>query len=178
MTYNLELSNLNCDVPKETKIRLLKEILGYTDEEATHIANESIKTIAINLTMEQVELIAKPFLEYDINVYMPNGEDYDDSFLDELGEPKEHYYDEPVIGCDHLIDPYTPYPEYPSNEEDEEEPIIQSHTKPSVECPYCHSTDTKKITNTSKVVHTALFGIWSIGRNAKNYHCNHCGADF
>lgn len=47
-----------------------------------------------------------------------------------------------------------------------------------VECPYCHSTNTKKITNTSKAVHTALFGIFSMGRNSKNFHCNKCGSDF
>ena len=47
-----------------------------------------------------------------------------------------------------------------------------------VECPYCHSTNTKKITNTSKAIHTALFGIFSMGRNRKNYHCNKCGSDF
>lgn len=47
-----------------------------------------------------------------------------------------------------------------------------------VECPYCHATNVKKITNTSKAVHTAVFGIFSIGRNSKNYHCNKCGADF
>lgn len=46
------------------------------------------------------------------------------------------------------------------------------------DCPYCHSTDTKKITNTSKVIHTALFGVFSMGRNSKNYHCNNCGSDF
>lgn len=47
-----------------------------------------------------------------------------------------------------------------------------------VECPYCHATNVKKITNTSKAVHTAMFGIFSIGRNSKNFHCNSCGADF
>lgn len=51
-------------------------------------------------------------------------------------------------------------------------------SKLTVECPYCHSTDTKKITNTSKAVHTAVFGIFSIGRNSKNFHCNKCGSDF
>ena len=51
-------------------------------------------------------------------------------------------------------------------------------SKPTVECPYCHSTDTKKITNTSKAVHTALFGVFSVSRNSKNYHCNNCGSDF
>lgn len=55
---------------------------------------------------------------------------------------------------------------------------IQDPTEPTVECPYCHSTNTSKITNTSKAVHTALFGIFSMGRNSKNFHCNKCGADF
>ncbi len=50
--------------------------------------------------------------------------------------------------------------------------------KYGVECPYCHATNVKKITNTSKAVHTALFGIFSIGRNSKNYHCNNCNSDF
>ena len=48
----------------------------------------------------------------------------------------------------------------------------------TITCPYCHSTDTKKITNTSKAVHTALFGIFSISRNGKQWHCNNCGSDF
>ena len=47
-----------------------------------------------------------------------------------------------------------------------------------VECPYCHATNVKRITTTSKAVHTAIFGIFSMGRNAKNYHCNHCNSDF
>ncbi len=49
---------------------------------------------------------------------------------------------------------------------------------PTVECPYCHSTNTKKITATSKAVHTSLFGIFSVSRNSKQFHCNSCGADF
>ncbi len=47
-----------------------------------------------------------------------------------------------------------------------------------VECPYCHATNVKRITNTSKALHTAVFGIFSMGRNAKNFHCNHCNSDF
>lgn len=31
---------------------------------------------------------------------------------------------------------------------------------------------------TSKVVHTAFFGIFSMGRNVKQWHCNSCGSDF
>lgn len=47
-----------------------------------------------------------------------------------------------------------------------------------VECPYCHATNVKKITNTSKAVHTAIFGIFSMGKNSKNFHCNKCNSDF
>ena len=55
---------------------------------------------------------------------------------------------------------------------------IQDPTKPIISCPYCHSTDTKKITNTSKAVHTAIFGIFSLSRNSKQFHCNTCNSDF
>lgn len=47
-----------------------------------------------------------------------------------------------------------------------------------VACPYCKATNVKKITNTSKAVHTALFGIFSVGRNSKQWHCTRCGSDF
>lgn len=50
--------------------------------------------------------------------------------------------------------------------------------KSIVECPYCHSANTKKITNTSKAVHIALFGIFSMSRNSKQWHCNNCNSDF
>lgn len=55
---------------------------------------------------------------------------------------------------------------------------IKDPTKPTITCPYCHSTDTKKITVTSKVMHTALFGVFSMGRNSKQWHCDHCNSDF
>ena len=47
-----------------------------------------------------------------------------------------------------------------------------------ISCPYCKATNVKKISSTSKAVHTALFGIFSISRNSKQWHCNHCGSDF
>ena len=49
---------------------------------------------------------------------------------------------------------------------------------PVIECPYCHSTKTKKISTMSKVAHTAVFGIYGMGRNSKEWHCNSCGSDF
>ena len=47
-----------------------------------------------------------------------------------------------------------------------------------VECPYCHATNVKKITTVSKALHTALFGVFSVSRNSKEFHCNHCNSDF
>lgn len=46
------------------------------------------------------------------------------------------------------------------------------------ECPYCKSRSTKKISGLSKAGSVALFGIFSISRNSKQWHCNNCGADF
>jgi len=47
-----------------------------------------------------------------------------------------------------------------------------------VVCPNCKATNVRKITIANKAVHTSIFGIWSMGRNTKNYHCDHCGSDF
>ncbi len=48
---------------------------------------------------------------------------------------------------------------------------------PLVYCPYCNSVNTSKITTTSKVVNTALFGIFGTKRH-KQWHCNQCNSDF
>jgi len=50
--------------------------------------------------------------------------------------------------------------------------------KKCVRCPYCHSTNTKKISTTSKVGSVALFGIFAIGKVSKQWHCNNCKSDF
>ena len=48
---------------------------------------------------------------------------------------------------------------------------------PIVTCPYCSSVNTSKISTTSKVVNTAIFGIFGTKRH-KQWHCNQCGSDF
>lgn len=50
-------------------------------------------------------------------------------------------------------------------------------TNKTVECPYCHSLNTKKISTTSKVVDTAVWGIFGTKRY-KQWHCNQCNSDF
>lgn len=46
------------------------------------------------------------------------------------------------------------------------------------ECPYCHSHNTSKITTSSKVAHTVVFGVFSMSRNSKQWHCNNCKSNF
>lgn len=53
-----------------------------------------------------------------------------------------------------------------------------SYKNPKVECPYCHSTNTKKISGVSKAGKIAAFGIFSIGKVTKQWHCNNCKSDF
>ncbi|WP_181005363.1 zinc ribbon domain-containing protein [Clostridium sp. 3-3] len=52
---------------------------------------------------------------------------------------------------------------------------IEEAKKP--ECPYCHSHNTTKITATTKVVNTAMFGIFGQKRKHQ-WHCNSCKSDF
>ena len=54
----------------------------------------------------------------------------------------------------------------------------QKSNKPTVECPYCHSTNTKKISGLSKAGSVALFGVFAMGKVSKEWHCNNCNSDF
>ena len=49
--------------------------------------------------------------------------------------------------------------------------------KPSVTCPYCNSTDCKKLGAISRGVSFGLFGFGS-GKIGKQWHCNSCKSDF
>jgi Zn ribbon nucleic-acid-binding protein len=50
--------------------------------------------------------------------------------------------------------------------------------KPTITCPYCHSTNTKKISGLSKAAGIAAFGVFALGRSTKQWHCNNCKSDF
>lgn len=46
-----------------------------------------------------------------------------------------------------------------------------------LKCPTCQSTNLKKISTTSKVMNTAMFGIFGTKRH-KTFHCNNCGYEW
>lgn len=69
--------------------------------------------------------------------------------------------------------PTTFTPKYPLKNRNE-----LNNNSSKVECPYCHSTDTKKISGMSKAGAVALFGIFALSKASKQWHCNKCGSDF
>lgn len=62
-----------------------------------------------------------------------------------------------------------------------EESNVTTYNKPkqeiNVECPYCHSENTKKISTTAKIINTAIFGPFG-SKRFKEWHCNECDSDF
>lgn len=66
-----------------------------------------------------------------------------------------------------------------AREDYEKEVAVQEYKyRNNAECPYCHSKNTKKISNISKAGSVALFGVFAIGKVSKQWHCNNCGSDF
>ena len=49
---------------------------------------------------------------------------------------------------------------------------------PTVSCPYCQSTNCKKISGLSKAGSVAMWGIFALGKTTKQWHCNNCKSDF
>lgn len=159
--------------------KLLSEVLGYSNEEIKILESERFgRNIANNLTIEQAKEISKIFCDNDFQIYLNDGTGVDGVIAwKELGidwdddPPKDHYCDKPLVSKDQLADLSIPKKIDP--------PIKETlfNTKPTIECPYCHSTDTKKISTTSKVVSTAIWGFFSTKR-FKEWHCNKCNSDF
>lgn len=57
-------------------------------------------------------------------------------------------------------------------------PTTPQPTSPTITCPYCKSTDCKKISGLSKAGSVALWGIFALGKTTKQWHCNSCKSDF
>lgn len=55
---------------------------------------------------------------------------------------------------------------------------VPSTSKNQVACPYCKSTNCKKISGLSKAGSVALWGIFALGKTTKQWHCRSCGSDF
>lgn len=47
-----------------------------------------------------------------------------------------------------------------------------------ISCPFCQSTNVKKISGTSKVASAVAFGVFALGKVSKTWHCNNCRSNF
>lgn len=65
---------------------------------------------------------------------------------------------------------------FTSTEEEERKEKIRNSSC-VITCPYCQSTNTKKIGVVGRSVSFGLFGFGS-GKVGKQWHCNSCGSDF
>lgn len=167
--------------------KLMKEVMGYTDQEIQQfIDTKFMCTVVKHITLEQAELIIQPFNDYNIQGF-PYLEDETTNKLVgtiEAGiykkqEPKEHYYDQPVISREHLVNPWEQkgIERQQNLESRSAEMFVSSNVKLKTTCPYCQSTDTKKISGGSRWLSTGLFGIAS-SKIGKQWHCNKCKSDF
>lgn len=162
-------------------VPLLQEVLGYTNIEIDKMIDMNFCCdVAKNITLNEAKEIIQPFYDNDVHILylMDNNTGkligYSEVFKIEKGMSKSHYYDEPVVRRDQLVDPFAPKT-IPQRSSAVTTPV---NNRPVVECPYCHSTNTEKISTVSKGVAAALFGVFSLSRNSKQFHCNDCKSDF
>ena len=52
------------------------------------------------------------------------------------------------------------------------------NTNSQIECPYCHSTNTRKISTMLKIWSLKWQGLYGLGNVSKQWHCNNCNSDF
>lgn len=159
---------------------LFKEVLGYTQEEC----DEFIKigfgiTIARHLTKEQIYLIVKPFIDADIKLMLFQKWDEINYPFDipEKEEFKEHYYDKPVISEDQKENPFNSLWKKPIIKDSVAHTSSYNTSKPTIKCPYCQSTNTKKLDVIDRGVSFGIFGFAS-SKVGKQWHCNSCKSDF
>lgn len=157
--------------------KLLMEVVGYLEKDAEKLVFiRPDKTILVNLTIEEAIKIAQPFEDHDMIPGLYNHatnamEAWNDYHFFVKQPIKDHYEclarPECRINPDQKYitqEPYVPTPK-------------PQPSKPSVECPYCHSTNCKKISGVSKAGSVALFGLFS-QKARHQWHCNDCKSDF
>lgn len=85
-------------------------------------------------------------------------------------------FDTASIVCNYFIDG-TPMPSSLSSAEIAHNNAIAQEWQNKPKCPTCNSTNIKKVSTTSKVVNTAVFGLFGTKR-FKQFHCNNCGYEW
>lgn len=187
LNHNCGNANVDLFEIKNNEQWLLKEILGYTEDEIDHIVNvrDSLdyntlcqyhytNKIAINLTDEQVCKIAIPFDMHGSHIWcqeaneegapvaLYNVENY--KHLEEKATIKSHYYDKPVTTREQLPNVFEKILCVP----------IKAFERNIPKCPTCNSQNIQKISGLERCTSIIGLGIFSKKIN-KSFKCNNCG---
>jgi predicted nucleic-acid-binding Zn-ribbon protein len=151
--------------------KLLKEVLGYNDNEIKILESEHFcRNVANNLTIEQAKEISDIFVSNDFQIYLNDGRGAegviawrDLGIMLNKSYLKDHYCDEPLISKEQKANLSIPK-------------IIKPavYEKPAPKCPTCQSTNIKKIGELERTGSIAIFGLFSKKIN-KTFKCNNCG---
>ena len=122
----------------------------------------------------QNEAISQTQFYKELNILAENKDKL--GFVSKLIEKFNCDFDTASIVCNYFIDgvplPSTLSPAELAHNRQESQDLLN---KPK--CPTCNSTNLKKISTTSKVVNTAVFGLFGTKR-FKQFHCNNCGFEW
>lgn len=122
----------------------------------------------------QNEALSQTQFYKELNIFAENKDKL--GFINKLVEKYNCDFDVASIVCNYFIDgtplPSTLSPAEIARNRQEAEKILN---KPK--CPTCNSTNLKKVSTTSKVVDTAVFGLFGTKR-FKQFHCNNCGYEW
>ena len=122
----------------------------------------------------QDEAISQTPFYMELNVFAESKDKL--GFINKLVEKFNCDFDSASIVCNYFIDgtplPPTLSPAEIARNRQEAQDLLN---KPK--CPTCNSTNLKKISATSKVVNTAVFGLFGTKR-FKQFHCNNCGYEW
>ena len=122
----------------------------------------------------QDEAISQTPFYMELNVFAESKDKL--GFINKLVDKFNCDFDSASIVCNYFIDgtplPSTLPPTEIAHNRQEAQDLLN---KPK--CPTCNSTNLKRVSATSKVVNTAVFGLFGTKR-FKQFHCNNCGYEW
>jgi len=107
-----------------------------------------------------------------------SSQDYFKMFVDQRWQWKQEMYNKYVVNSSEFDrDLFNKRFQEEKSKYDYYASIPRRPSEPKVTCPYCKSTNTKKISSMAKATNIALFGIFGNKRKYQ-WHCNNCNSDF
>lgn len=93
------------------------------------------------------------------NKYVKNSPEFDESLFSKTFQERETKYEEE------------------KEKQNNRSSIPTKPSEPKITCPYCHRTNTYRISSMAKAANIAMFGIFGNKRKYQ-WHCNNCNSDF